>query len=165
MKEKKKLLTEQEQAESYFEKIYAELWHMPREKLLQVWHLLSKGIWAAGLPGKPHGWEDKEVHVKNLWIVPICKEIENIIGAKGCYRYEKETEGQDAGQAFDDLWDSAIIDKIEELNDKTREQRKMLLEIREELTMLRESVLYGRVIGIGIVVGYLIAKFILIFVS
>ena len=60
----------------YLDNIYTALWNMPHDALLKVWYHLEKGRWPDILPGKPIGWEAKSNVAKNLYIVPICEEIE-----------------------------------------------------------------------------------------
>lgn len=165
MKKKKKLPDEREQAVTYFEKIYIELWNMPRDALLKIRYSLSKGKWPDILPGKPYKWEDKEASAKNLWSVPICKEIEEVVGAKGCIRYDNEIDGYETGQAYDDLWDSGFWEKVDDLYSETRKQGQMLFEIREKLASICSLIKTVLICWGVLVVGISLATLILVLIG
>ena len=59
---------------------------------------------------------------RNRWFIPW---------SKGCYRYENKMDGGETGQAYDDLWDSGLLGKIENLDDKISECRSVLFQIRK----------------------------------
>lgn len=147
--------------EGYLDNIYTTLWNMPHDTLVKVWYHLAKGRWPDILPGKPIGWEAKSNVEKNLYIVPICEEIEEIVGSKGCYRYENKMDGGETGQAYDDLWDSGFLGKIEDLDDKISECRSMLFQIRKDLD---HALLFLLIVG-GFMIGACISKIVLLFIG
>lgn len=163
--EKKRLPDEREQAVTYFEKIYIELWNMPRDALLKIRYSLSKGKWPDILPGKPYKWEEKETHEKNLWSVPICKEIEEIVGVKGCTRYDSKIDGRETGQAYDDLWDSGFWEKVDDLYSETCKQGQMLFEIREKLASICSLIKTVLICWGVLVVGISLATLILVLIG
>lgn len=117
---------------NYFDDMEYVLWHYSNEKLLSIKEMLDRGEWPTWLPGKPQRWEDKNAEAKNCYSVPIGLMIEKLVGTKAVDRSEKDEDISD--QAFDDEWDSLLMEKVNNLNDKISEQRKMLSEIREQVT-------------------------------
>ena len=117
---------------NYFDDMEYVLWHYSNEKLIDIKKKLDMGEWPKGLPGKPQRWDDKSTEAKNCYSVPIGMMIEKLVGTKVVDRSEKDEDVSD--QDFDDEWDSLLMEKVNNLNDKISEQRKMLFEIREQVT-------------------------------
>jgi hypothetical protein len=116
----------------YFDDMEYVLWHYSNEKLIDIKKMLDMGEWPKGLPGKPDRWENKSAEAKNCYSIPIGLMIEKLVGTKAVDRSEKDEDVSD--QEFDDEWDSLLMEKVNNLNDKISEQRKMILEISEQIT-------------------------------
>jgi len=95
----------------------------------------------------------------------LTGKIENIVGTKSCARYEREREGIEAGQAFDDLWDSDLVKQLYYLNHDACKQMEMLLEIQKELSTLFRTIRFAVYVGCGLVIGWAIAKLLLILIG
>lgn len=114
---------------NYFDDMEYVLWHYSNEKLIDIKKKLDMGEWPKGLPGKPQRWDDKSAEAKNCYSVPIGLMIEKLVGTKVVARSEKDEDVSD--QDFDDEWDSLLMEKVDNL---ISEQRKILFEIREQVT-------------------------------
>ena len=122
MKEKKKLLSEQERVKRIFE-ICEALDGMSFEERVKICHHLNGWRWIDILPGKPDGWENMTQDEQFLWTEPICSYIESGVGQKALLRYYHKTECGKTDQEFEDWWESCSRYSAHDVINQCQNQR------------------------------------------